>query len=100
VSYLLDISPSAQSEIKRLPGNIRQRIVRAIKMLAEDPRPATSKQLDYILGAAEPRRLRLEHWRIIYAVVDLDINRVAVVSVRRRPPYQYGDLSKLFSEFQ
>jgi len=100
VSYLLDISPSAQSEIKSLPGNVRQRIFRAIKMLADDPRPASSKQLDYDLAAAEPRRLRLEHWRIIYAVAESEIDLVAIVAVRRRPPYQYSDLSKLFSEFQ
>lgn len=98
--YQLDISPAAQAEIKRLPGNVRQRILRALKDFAINPRPSQSEALDFVLSQAEPRRLRLDHWRIVYAVVESEINLVAVVAVRRRPPYQYNDLPELFSEFQ
>jgi mRNA interferase RelE/StbE len=100
VSYQIDVSPAVQKTIQRLPGNVRQRIRRAIKNLAEDPRPPRSEILDFPLDFAEPRRLRLEQWRIVYAIIETDINLVAVVAVRKRPPYDYGDLAELFAEIE
>ena len=97
MSYRLEVSPTAQDEIKRLPGYVRQRVRRAIKDFAANPRPPHSKRLDFDLPDAEPRRLRLEHWRIIYVVID-DIQLVAVVAVRRRPPYAYADLLELLRD--
>lgn len=97
MNYRLDVSPTAQDEIKRLPGHVRRRVRRAIKDFAANPRPPHSKRLAFNLPDAEPRRLRLEHWRIIYVVIG-DIQLVAVVAVRRRPPYAYGDLPKLLSD--
>jgi mRNA-degrading endonuclease RelE of RelBE toxin-antitoxin system len=98
VPYQLDLSPEAQEEIKRLPGHVRQRMRRVIKALTQDPRPPHSKALDVPLVGAEPRRLRLDRWRIVYAVIETDVNLVAVVAVRQRPPYDYDDLADLFSE--
>ena len=96
--YLLDVSPAAQTEIKRLPGHVRQRVRRAIKALAQDPRLPRSKALDLPLADAEPRRLRLDRWRIVYAVIETDVNLVAIVAVRKRPPYAYDDPPDLFRE--
>ncbi len=97
MNYQIDISPDTQKTIRRLPGNVRQRIRRAIKDLANQPRPPRSKQLDLPLTFGEPRRLRLDRWRIIYAVIETDIKLVAVVAVRKRPLYNYADLSELFA---
>ncbi len=44
--YTVYIRPQAFQKIKRLPGNIRQRVRQAIRNLAENPRPSLSKQLD------------------------------------------------------
>ncbi len=98
MSYQIDVSPTVQKTIRRLPGNVRQRIRRTIKNLAQDPRPPRSKELDFPLAFAEPRRLRLERWRIIYAIIETDVNLVAVVAVRKRPPYDYADLTELFAD--
>ncbi|MFN8458990.1 MAG: hypothetical protein U0401_30795 [Anaerolineae bacterium] len=46
---------------------------------------------------AEPRRLRLEEWRIVYAIIE-DIKLTAIVAVRKRPPYDYTDLADLFAD--
>jgi mRNA interferase RelE/StbE len=98
VPYQLDVSPTAQAEIKRVPGHVRQRVRRAITALAQDPRPPRSDTLEFPLSNAEPRRLRLDRWRIVYAVIETPgINLVAVVAVRKRPPYDYDDLPDLFS---
>ena len=97
MSYRIDVAPDVQKTIPTLSGNIRQRIRRAIRDLAQNPRPPRSKGLDFPLNFAEPRRLRLEEWRIVYAIIE-DVKLVAVVAVRRRPPYDYTDLAELFTD--
>ena len=44
--YDLLIEPPAHQQRKRLPGNVRQRIKRAIGDLAQDRRPHNSQELD------------------------------------------------------
>ena len=39
----------------------------------------------------------LDNWRIVYVVSD-DETAVDVVAVRKRPPYDYGDLAELLGE--
>ena len=92
------VTPRALREIKDLPGHMRQRVKRAIDALAEQPRPSQSKALK--TGAeiqAELRRLRLDAWRIVYAITNAD-RLIDVLAVRKRPPYDYGDLKALLSK--
>ncbi len=91
------ITPDSREEIKRLPGNLRQRVRRAIAALADNPHPEQSRQLqspepDYTLW-----RLRLDRWRVVYLLSEADAT-VSVLAVRRRPPYDYGDLSGLLGQ--
>ncbi len=37
--YTVYVTPQAWREIKGLPGNVRQRVKRAVDALAADPRP-------------------------------------------------------------
>jgi mRNA interferase RelE/StbE len=77
-------------------------VKRAIDGLALEPRPPESAAL--VLPNAPgvtpelhaARRLRLDHWRVIYLVNDTEA-WVTVVAVRRRPPYAYQDLAFLTS---
>lgn len=92
--YIVYVTPAALREARELPGNVRQRVKRAIDGLAGDPRPARSKLLELPEVDAEVRRLRLDNWRIVYAVTD-DDRAVDVLAVRKRPPYDYGDLQNL-----
>ena len=93
--------PSARDEIKRLPGHVRQRVRRVVKALADDPRPPRSWSLTSPVGVdmgdLELRRLRIDHWRVVY-VVDEEWELVTVLAVRKRPPYDYGDLEELLAE--
>ncbi len=95
--YTVYVTPDALNEIRNLPGNVRQRVRRAIDGLAEKPRPAGSKaleipDLDYAVW-----RLRLDKWRVIYAITEVD-HVVDVLAVRKRPPYDYGDLQELLAD--
>jgi mRNA interferase RelE/StbE len=116
--YTVYVTPTAWDEVKDLPGNIRQRVRRAITSLEDEPRPAESKALvnphqeantahrqvpgasvadEQSKPARELRRIRLERWRIVYAITEVD-QAVDVLTVRKRPPYDYGDLERLLAE--
>ena len=96
--YTVYVTPDALKEIKDLPGNMRQRVRKAIDSFAEDPRPAKSKKLDVSGLQAEVRRLRLDRWRVIYAITEAD-EAVDVLAIRKRPPYDYGDLEALLKDY-
>ena len=72
--YALLVEPAVHNARKYLPGNMRQRIKRTIDDLAHKPRPPASRDLDItgleIPRGVEVRRLRMDDWRLIYAVND------------------------------
>jgi mRNA interferase RelE/StbE len=97
--YSVYIVPDEFQAIKKVPGKVRQRIKSAIDSLASSPRPPGSKQLD--AGDAqndesEVRRLRIDNWRIVYLITEAE-KAIDVVAVRKRPPYDYGDLAELLT---
>jgi mRNA interferase RelE/StbE len=92
------VTPAAWKEIRDLPGQVRHRVRKAIDALAANPRPAKSKALALPAIPAEVRRLRLERWRIVYAVSET-AKAIDVLAVRKRPPYDYGDLESLLKDF-
>lgn len=76
---------------------MRQRVRRAIADLADIPLPPQSKILDVPDVEATVCRIRLDRWRIIYAVSETDA-AIDVLGIRKRPPYDYGDLDELLSD--
>lgn len=98
MSYKVYVIPTAWKEIKNLPGKMRQRVRKAIDALAENPRPSKSKELVVSGLDAEVRRLRLDRWRIVYAVTETE-GVIDVLAVRMRPPYDYGDLESLLKDY-
>jgi mRNA interferase RelE/StbE len=84
--------------MKVLPGSVRQRVRRTVTALASDPRPPKSKALDVTGLPCEVRRLRLDAWRIVYAITEAE-RIVDVLAVRKRPPYDYGDLATLLEDY-
>ncbi len=103
--FTVYVTPSALDEIKDLPGNIRQRIKRAISELAENTAPSNSKSLNLTTLAPELdadknlRRIRLDRWRIVYSISESE-KIVDILAIRKRPPYDYGDLGKLLEEIK
>lgn len=102
--YKVWVRPAVHSARKRLPGHVRQRIKRTIDDLSQTPRPAKSRVLrlsaevdSSIKSEWEVRRIRLEDWRVVYAINET-WQEIAVLTVQRRPPYDYEDLEILLSE--
>jgi mRNA interferase RelE/StbE len=95
--YTVYLTPAALREIRNLPGNMRQRVKRTIDALADDPRPAHGKALNLSEDFGhEVWRIRLDKWRVVYAVTEAD-EAIDVLAVRKRPPYDYGDLRSLLA---
>lgn len=101
--YALFIEPEVHQMRRGLPGNIRQRIKQLLDNLSNFPRPPRSQPLDItgldVPSEVELRRIRLDPWRIIYAVNDTD-QWVWIIAIRRRPPYDYEDLDELASRLK
>ena len=84
-----------------LPGKIRQQVKRLISELGDQPRPSVSQALDTtdldVPAGVDIRRIRLEKWRIIYAVNESE-KWAWVLAIRQRPPYDYKDLPELMAK--
>jgi len=95
--YTVYVTPNTFGEIKNLPGKMRQRVKQAIRDLAENPRPFPSKMLEFSSFERELWRLRIDNWRIIYTITEAE-KIIDVLTVRKRPPYDYGDLATLLED--
>jgi mRNA interferase RelE/StbE len=80
--FTVYVTPRAWDEIKDLPGHIRSRVRQAINAFASEPRPPQSIKLDVPDSDYELRRLRLDRWRIVYAIGEAD-STVDVLAVLR-----------------
>ncbi|MUG93921.1 plasmid stabilization system [Scytonema sp. UIC 10036] len=99
--YSIRLLAAVYDERKVLPGNVRQRMKNLIESLAQAPRPHNSIELN-LEGVDidwEIRRIRLGGWRVIYAI-DEEFQQVAVLGIRKRPPYDYEDISDLLANLE
>ena len=98
VKLAIYIEAEAHQERERMPGNFRQRIRTAISSLSTEPRPSASQPLDVadiqVPAGMELRRLRIDPWRLVYAIHEEE-GWVWILAIRRRPPYDYEDLVQL-----
>jgi mRNA interferase RelE/StbE len=78
-SYSILITRSAAKELESVPSKDRQRIIRRISALADDPRPEGSEKL----SGDEKYRIRQGDYRILYSIED-DVLVVTVVRVGHR----------------
>jgi mRNA interferase RelE/StbE len=72
--------------MRRLPANLVQRLDRAIRALASDPRPRGCKKL---AGHENLYRIRVGDWRISYAVEDDQLLVLVIEVASRGGAYQF-----------
>ena len=83
--YKVSIKRSAVKEIEAIPQKKeRQRIIRRIGQLAEDPRPPGSKKL----SGNEKYRVRQGSYRIVYSIEDYELIVVVVKVGHRKDVYR------------
>lgn len=89
MSYRIRVSPSAQKEIRTLPGHVRRLAIQLIDALAEKPRPARAKELR---GKPNIYRIWLaKNWRIVYQIDD-DSKMLLIMRVHRKEQIDYENL--------
>jgi mRNA interferase RelE/StbE len=80
-AYSVEIGRSAAKELEAVePRARRQRIVREIRALARQPRPAGCQKL---AGSNSAYRIRVGDFRVLYEAFDED-ERVTVVKIGHR----------------
>ena len=82
-AYEVRIEPRAQKELDKIPAGSFKKIDQAIFSLAKDPRPFGVKKLDERIY-----RIRIQDWRVLYAVLDKGA-RVVILRIKRRNERTY-----------
>ncbi|MCH8848538.1 MAG: type II toxin-antitoxin system RelE/ParE family toxin [Chloroflexi bacterium] len=83
--HRVELSPSAQRDLRNLPPRVAARLAAPIQALADTPRPRSSRTLR---GQRTTWRVRVGPYRIIYDVHD-DRELVVVLKVDRRSESTY-----------
>ncbi len=84
-TYRIELRPAAVRALRKLDLQVRPRIQGAIALLAEDPRPPSSRALRGRPGF----RVRVGDYRIIYTVED-DVLLVVIITLgHRRDVYEH-----------
>ena len=66
-NYEIEISRTAERQLKKLPGKDQLRIVRAVLLLSEEPHPKGSRRLS---GYDDVFRIRVGRCRVLYSVAE------------------------------
>jgi len=84
MTYTVLIRKSAQKNLSRLESSIQDRIIEAIRTLADNPRPSGTKKLT----GRDAWRIRIGDYRIIYEIHDDQLIVLVVVVGHRREIYK------------
>ncbi|MCL5105650.1 MAG: type II toxin-antitoxin system RelE/ParE family toxin [Armatimonadetes bacterium] len=76
--YQVEVRESAAKEIRALPSEVKQRVIKAINSLSSDPHPRGSLKLK---GGGSLYRIRVGVYRIVYDVDD--VSRLIVITRAR-----------------
>lgn len=83
-SYRLEISRTAEQQLRKLPRREQERVVAAILPLASDPRPRGSRKLS---GYDDVFRLRVGRYRVLYSVEQRRLVVIVLKIGHRREVY-------------
>ena len=83
--FELRISRMAERQLKRLPSEGRDRVVRAVRALADDPMPRGSRRLT---GYDDVFRIRIGPYRVLYSVAASTLTILVLKIGHRRDVYR------------
>ena len=79
MSYALAFKPSAEKELRKLPRDVIARVVSAIRILVEEPRPHGCVKLT----ASQSWRIRIGDYRVIYDIDD-NARQITILHIGHR----------------
>ena len=82
--YLVSVAPAVQKQLKRIPKNDSQKILKKINSLSLEPRPHGYKEL---VGYKGFFRVRVGNYRIIYNIHDQILTVYVLEVTDRRDAY-------------
>ncbi len=74
--YRIEVSATAERQIRKLPRADQIRVIRVIQALATDPRPVGCRKLS---GHDDVFRVRIGRYRVLYSIED---RRVVIVVLK------------------
>ncbi|UBQ03940.1 type II toxin-antitoxin system RelE family toxin [Curtobacterium sp. TXMA1] len=83
--YRVEFTSSAARAIRKLPKNVRTRLLDAVAALADEPRPPGARKL---AGAEIAWRVRAGDYRVIYEIEDQALLVTVVRAAHRREVYR------------
>lgn len=75
-SYSVELTRTAEKQLRKIAKRYRNRVVDAIRGLADRPRPQGARKLQ---GYDDVYRIRVAKYRIVYEVID---DRVVVIVLK------------------
>lgn len=84
MSYTVEFTTTAARQVRKLPRNIRARILDAVEALSVEPRPRGARKL---VGEDIAWRLRTGDYRVIYEIVDETLTVTIIRAAHRREVY-------------
>ena len=66
-TYRIEVSATAERQIRKLPRADQVRVIRVIRTLATDPRPPGCRKLS---GHNDVFRVRISRYRVLYSIED------------------------------
>ena len=83
--FRIHVSGMAERQLKRLPAEARDRVVRALRALADDPVPRGSRRLT---GYDDVFRVRIGPYRVLYSVAASTLTILVLKIGHRRDIYR------------
>ena len=84
-SYDLEISRTAEKQLRRLPRSDQTRVAQAVLQLAADPYPRGARKL---LGYDDVFRIRVGRCRVLYSVAEARVVVVVLKIGQRKDVYR------------
>jgi mRNA interferase RelE/StbE len=84
MSYKVIIPKPVQKQLDNLPKAQRDRLISAIRLLAEAPRPSGVKKLK---GYDNTYRIKIGDYRVIYKIQDKGMLVLILSSIHRKDAY-------------
>ena len=84
-SYRIEVSATAERQLRRLARKPRSRIIEAIRALARDPHPRGCRRLR---GFEDVFRIRVGRYRVLYSVEKKEILVIILKAGHRRDVYR------------
>jgi mRNA interferase RelE/StbE len=85
MAYTVELRPSAEKQLDKLPAQLRERIIRRLEELEIQPRPREARK---VAGREDFYRVRVGDYRIVYELHDRILLVLVIRIGHRREVYR------------